>query len=75
MIVSVLRLWESKAEQKFFKIKEKLKPLMYVANLSVMRKTSEDSAVIVKVGSKQSEMLACDVPLTVCAINWAMHTS
>lgn len=70
MIVSVLHLWDSKAEQKLFKIRREAyafdvrgRPVTDGGGLS------EGSAVIVKVGSKQSKMLACDVPVTACAIS------
>lgn len=76
MIVSVLHLWDSKAEQKLFKIKREDQAFDVCGKpVSDKKDVSEGSTVTVKVGSKQSKMLACDVPATACAINWAVHTT
>lgn len=76
MIVSVLHLWDSKPEQKLFKIKREAQAFDVCGKPdSDEGDMSEGSTLTVKVGSKQSKMLACDVPLTACAINWTMHSS
>lgn len=70
MIVSVLHLGDSKAEQKLFKIRREA----YAFDVRGRPVTdgeglSEGSALIVKVGSEQSKMLACDAPVTACAVS------
>lgn len=75
MVVSVLHLWDRKAEQKLFKIKREAEAFDVCGKpVSDKEDMSEGSAVVVKVGSTQRKMLASDVPLAVHTINWAKHT-